>query len=141
MTPQDLTTEARSWLGVPFRHQGRDRDGVDCVGFVAAIAIPAGLAPPSIDRRDYGRLPSSREIETRLARYLVKVDQAAEGDVIVIRWRSAQEASHVAYCAGATLIQAYGRSERVVECGYREPWRRMTAAVYRFPAFLGVIRE
>lgn len=137
MRPHELTVEARSWVGVPFRHQGRNRAGVDCVGFVAVIAIPAGLAPPSIDRQDYGRMPSSGEIELRLARHLVKVEEALEGDVIVIRWRVAQQASHVAYCAGDTLIQAYGRSERVVECGYREPWRRMTAAVYRFPAFLG----
>jgi cell wall-associated NlpC family hydrolase len=138
MNPQELTRQARAWLGVPYRHQGRDRQGVDCGGFIVAIARPAGLLPHYVDRRDYGRTPTGR-LEELLVENLHPVipGRAREGDLIALRWRLGERPSHLAYVAGATIIQAYARSERVVEVSYREPWVRMTAGVWRFPAFGG----
>jgi cell wall-associated NlpC family hydrolase len=32
-----IVSAARSWLGVPWRHQGRTRQGVDCAGLVVLV--------------------------------------------------------------------------------------------------------
>lgn len=52
---------ARGFLGTPYRHQGRGREGLDCVGLLVASAEIAGImrpgdAPPA----DYGRDPDGR---------------------------------------------------------------------------------
>lgn len=42
--PERIAIEAESWVGTPFRHQGRIKGrAVDCAHFVALVAIGAGL--------------------------------------------------------------------------------------------------
>jgi cell wall-associated NlpC family hydrolase len=42
----DVIRVARSWLGTPYRHMGRERGaGVDCVQFVAAVGEESGACP------------------------------------------------------------------------------------------------
>lgn len=38
VTGSEIVDIAREYLHVPFRHQGRDRNGIDCVGLLIAIA-------------------------------------------------------------------------------------------------------
>ncbi len=47
MTPADVTLQALSWCGVPFRWQGRSRAGLDCGGLAAVVgeALGALLEP------------------------------------------------------------------------------------------------
>lgn len=42
MTPADVTDEALSWLGTPFRWQGRSRVGLDCGGLAAVVGDSLG---------------------------------------------------------------------------------------------------
>ncbi len=55
-----MVAAARRWLGVPFRHQGRSRLGVDCVGLVVRALEEAGL--PVADDTAYGRRPDWRRL-------------------------------------------------------------------------------
>lgn len=48
MTPADA---ARSYIGVPFYHAGRDRNGIDCIGLIACVAKDLGYKFK--DDRDY----------------------------------------------------------------------------------------
>jgi cell wall-associated NlpC family hydrolase len=41
--PNAIIAAARSWLGVPWRHQGRTRQGVDCAGLVVLVGRGLGL--------------------------------------------------------------------------------------------------
>lgn len=55
-----VVSAARAYLGTPFRHQGRTRTGLDCVGLVWAALNDAGL---SVDQDTaYDRNPSWRRI-------------------------------------------------------------------------------
>ena len=36
-TSDEVVREARTWVGVPFRHQGRSRSGVDCGGIIVVV--------------------------------------------------------------------------------------------------------
>ena len=31
---REIVDAARNWVGVPYRHQGRTRNGIDCVGLL-----------------------------------------------------------------------------------------------------------
>lgn len=56
-----LLNAARSMLGVPWRHRGRSRVGVDCAGLVWCMYRDCGVVLP--DRRDYGRNPFKDGLE------------------------------------------------------------------------------
>jgi hypothetical protein len=51
--PNAIIAAARSWLGVPWGHQGRTRQGVDCAGLVVLVGRGLGLA--DYDTTAYGR--------------------------------------------------------------------------------------
>lgn len=130
MTPEDVITEARSWIGVPFRHQGRSRRGVDCVGLPIMIGESLGLLPPRFEITDYGRLPSL-ELAARVQSHCQPIPAAVPGSLIVIAWTKI--AAHVAICTGETMIHSYESVGRVVEHGYRGRWVRMTHSVWALP--------
>lgn len=122
--------EARGWVGVPFRHQGRDGYGVDCVGLPIVIGRALGLLPPEFDTATYGRLPTGALIE-RLSEHCAAIPRAVPGSIVVIAWTKV--AAHVAICTGETLIHAYESVGQVVEHGYRGRWVRMTHSAWALP--------
>lgn len=130
MTGADLIYNARALLGIPFRHQGRSRHGVDCIGLVVLSARACGLAV-SADRTDYPRDPVGALQPALLARLSVVTDAWRPGDVLLMRFGS--EPQHVALWTGAGIIHAMARVGRVVEHDLDTKWRRRVVAVYRFP--------
>ena len=56
MTQQEWITEVLSWVGTPFRWQGRAKgDGSDCWGMVVASGWNCGYIPTSWDVKGYTR--------------------------------------------------------------------------------------
>lgn len=49
-----LLAAARAYVGVPFRHLGRNRAGLDCVGLLLTAAADAGIAAEDPGRYDRG---------------------------------------------------------------------------------------
>lgn len=71
--------ELRTWVGTPFRHQGRMKgSGVDCIGMALAAAEAAGAITPEqkAEIPPYGRLPRREEsvITNFCNRNLTKID-------------------------------------------------------------------
>ena len=130
MSPERVILEARQWLNVPFRHQGRDGHGIDCVGLPIVVCQSLGLLDQRFDVANYGRLPSG-ELVTRLQGVCRPLERALPGSLIVIAW--SRLAAHVAICTGETMIHAYERVGRVIEHGYRGRWVRMTHSVWALP--------
>lgn len=130
MSPERLILEARQWLNVPFRHQGRDGHGIDCVGLPIVVCQSLGLLDERFDVANYGRLPSG-ELVARLQEHCQPIPAAVPGSLIVIAWT--RLAAHVAICAGETMIHAYERVGRVIEHGYRGRWVRMTHSTWALP--------
>lgn len=126
--------EARSYLGVKWRHRGRTRFGIDCIGLLVA-AVEAGGVPMS-DRRDYGREPWRDGLEGAIAERLggpVTVEWMP-GDVALMRWENRPEAGHVGIIGsdqyGLTLIHCHSMSS-VIEHRIDDSWRRLILGVYR----------
>lgn len=130
MMPADFIAAARSYVGVPFHHQGRTRHGVDCVGLVVCAAREIGIA--LADRTDYPRDPNGL-LPMEMARQLAAVESARPGDILLMRFRG--EPQHVAILAGETLIHSYASIGRVVEHGQDAKWRRRVVAAYRLREF------
>jgi hypothetical protein len=65
ITPETFLTEAKSWLGTQYHHQGRlkksdtHKGGVDCIGLVIGICANLGMNEiVTADRTDYSPNPT-----------------------------------------------------------------------------------
>lgn len=96
-----MIAAARSYIGTPFKHQGRSRDGIDCVGLLVLVARDLGFSV--IDRPVYPRAPKSDLLESMVAR---QGQRAAgwEPGCIVLYGKSF--ARHAAIYGDGTIIHA-----------------------------------
>ena len=81
-----VVAEAKSWVGVPFRHQGRSRLGVDCVGVVAMVC--QGLKISDYDIRGYDRRPVAAQFLAHFTKggaRRIGVLVAQPGDIMAFR--------------------------------------------------------
>lgn len=102
---------ARSFIGTPFRLQGRTRDGLDCVGLIAVIHDLKDVAPDNYGLRGVDRTAA----EVLLRRHFkLRFDGAPRpGDVLLLLPGSAQ--LHLGLWTGSGLVHAHAGLRRVVE--------------------------
>lgn len=107
-TPHLIVTEARSWIGTPYRHQASLKSvGCDCLGLLRGVwrgvmgAEPELPPPYSPDWAEAG----ADTLVAAARKHLVEIDcaQVQAGDVLLFRWRDALPAKHCAI-AGATSL-------------------------------------
>lgn len=131
ISSSQIVERASQYLGTPFRHQGRNKHGVDCVGLVIVVGADLGIFPRKLDRINYGRSPSRGELEAKLYKYCLKTDKLVPGCVVAIRWNT--ELAHCAFYTGATLIHSYENAGGVVEHGFRGRWTRLVDSTWLLP--------
>ncbi len=77
---QRLLSEAKMWLGVPYKYAGNDRDGVDCSGLMVQVFQRAlGIKLPRVSREqaDYCRsIPKERLVPGDLVFFATGKDNA-----------------------------------------------------------------
>jgi NlpC/P60 family putative phage cell wall peptidase len=134
-----IVAEARSWLGVPWRHQGWTRDGCDCVGLVRGVAHALGLFDASDDNPaharfvGYPRQPDPPLMQAALALYFTPVPLAAAGPGDVLWLRFAGEPRHLAILGDDdSVIHALESMGKVVEHRLDARWRQRCIASWRF---------
>lgn len=143
MTPAErdrFIAEARSYVGVPFRHAGRSRVAIDCLGVVvlsfAAVGYDIG------DRRNYGRNPVRDGLRDELiARFgnPIPKDQLQVGDVVSMRWHEPNGVklyNHVGIITdyplgGFGLLHALHSVGYVAEQRLAGPWPRRVIEGFR----------
>lgn len=138
-----LVEEARALLGVPWRHQGRTRKGVDCIGLVLLAAQNAGvdlikvsgINPP----RTYSRNPDPKLYEL-VHQICKKTEEVSPGCLLFFKFEADKHPRHFGiYTESGTVIHAESVTRRmVIEHGYRAHWKRWTHSAWRLP---GVIYE
>ena len=118
-----LVSAARSYLGTKFEHQGRTRNGIDCVGLIVNALNDAGYNPvcrESIEKRDYHRVPSSTALTDRISAecdYLAvgpsvadyACENALPGDLLVMSYKRDEKPKHVALVSSGT-----GKDVRII---------------------------
>ncbi len=144
---QDVLRVARSWLGVPFAHQGRSRAGVDCLGLLVMVAKDLNLSfhgenATQVDELHYSHRPDVMRLEAGLRRYLlpVKCEDMALADILLMRIDGApQHLGIISDYADGTcfgLIHAYAPARKVVEHHLAEYWQAEIAQVFRLPLWM-----
>jgi len=116
-----IVARARDCVGIRFRAQGRGRDGLDCIGLVAASL---GIEQA---RADYALRGGPNEMvaaELRAAG-LRPVARPAAGDVLVMQAGPGQ--LHLGIWTGDGLVHADAGLRRVVERPGQAPWPVMSA--------------
>ena len=116
-TANDIVLAARSMLGVPFKHRGRNRSGVDCAGLVVVVARECGIKIK--DFNGYGEIPKLSHIlpniELNAAKILTKDARAGDILLTVVDGRP----QHLAIHCGELVIHCNSKRNKVVECRYK----------------------
>lgn len=137
VTPMAVVEEARRWLEVPFRHQGRSREGIDCAGLVIRVAHALGLS--EFDVRDYRARPDGLALKAYCDREMVGIPVSGFGAGDVLLFRNADnDPQHMGIvgdhpAGGFSLIHAYEPNGEVVEQMLDRRWRHFLVAAYRLP--------
>lgn len=131
----DVVDIARAWVGAPYRHQGRSRLGVDCIGLAIVVVRELGLLPSEAPPFNYTRRPRDGFLEAYVGRHCIELQTPEVGCMVLMRWAPRAPASHVGILTPDNIIHAYGGNQCVVEHGFRGKW---PARVHSFWRFAGV---
>ena len=112
---------ARSYLGTPYRHQGRlPGVALDCIGVPICVAWAIGYLPLSFNVTGYRRVPDGHSLIRHLEDRMDPVAQAdmQPGDVVCVAFDLFPH--HVGIVGdyprgGLSIIHAAGRTGKVVE--------------------------
>jgi len=132
--PMAAIEAARSYVGCPWRHRGRSRFGIDCLGLIIKALEAGGLTVQ--DRLNYGRVPWQDGLEQALLDYLGEpVNEAIQaGDIALIHLPDNPWPSHLALIARHdnrfTLIHSQSELQ-VCEHGLSDEWLMRIVARYR----------
>lgn len=133
-TQEQFAIEARKWIGVVFKHAGRDEWGVDCIGLVIKVANALGLT--DYDTTNYGRVVNPDFFREQIERFCnaVKEEDIQVGDVLLFRVKGSAQHVGMVVEVGATtkFVHAAQDIGRVVEHPLRLTWRQNLAGIYRF---------
>ncbi len=117
----DVATEARTWLGTPYIHQGRSKGvGVDCLGVIVRVARDLDLFDYDVDGYDaVANGFKIRDVGDELFD-IITPDQLDVGDVLLIAF--SHFPTHLAIITSTDplrILDAHSNTGRVSE--YRCP--------------------
>ena len=134
VTPDMIVAEARTWLGVPWRHQGRTRAGIDCVGLLVCVTRALGLS--DYDSTGYGRHAQGQTFVRHFQENMdgIGISEARPGDVLVFADRA-----YPCHCGVLTerhgvphLLHAHAIRRKVIEEPYAGEWQAKVKFAFRF---------
>ena len=139
-----VVAQARTWRGVPYLHQGRNRFGADCVGFPLGVYAELGVQLP--DWRAYGTEADPDELLRRMRLALdaevlvapVREPDLLPGDIIVFHFPKVRTPRHLGIVAdratgGLNFIESNGNERRVVERRLDQNYLSRVTHVFRRP--------
>lgn len=134
-----VVAEALSWVGTPYRHQGRLKGvGCDCLGLVLGVwGAVYGASPeqPGPYAPDWAEAGGEERLLAGARRNFAEKDvrEMAAGDLLVFRWRPHLPAKHAGILvAPDSFVHAY-EGMAVSLSALVPQWRRRVAGVFAFP--------
>lgn len=120
---------------VRYRHQGRSREGVDCIGLPVCVRAELGLTP--MDATGYAKRTQDTEMLDYCRANMVAVDRSSlqPGDVLV---QMNGLMRHIAIVGdypggGLSIIHAHLPNKKVVECRLDDQFMKTVRGCFRFP--------
>lgn len=146
MSRTQITTEARSWIGTRFHHQGRvkksenSQGGCDCIGLIIGVTTVLGIkcngvSLAEIDNTNYSKIPDGKNLKNALDLYLtpIAIDAFKPGDVLLMRiYKDPQHVAFVGDYAGGrlSLIHCYMQARGVTQHVLDDYWRERIVGAY-----------
>lgn len=137
---QQIVNEARSYVGVRYRHDGRSREyGIDCLGLLYRVGEAlefAGCAEAS-DAEPWPHMLEGKILKSICDRMFrtIAPRQVQPGDILL--FAEGFRPSHVAIVAELqgrrTMIHAWYPARKVVENSIDQQWQNKIVACYRYP--------
>lgn len=109
-------------LGVPWRHCGRDRTGVDCIGLVVYGLRKTGQEPKDVT--NYARARAHYVLDQ-----LMRESLEPTGCIVLLN--IGKHPSHVGVVIGDDLIHADSNLGFVTMHGFDSKWRRRVRATFK----------
>lgn len=106
--------QARKYIGTPFKHQGRDKNGLDCIGIIVVPLLDLNMINKDEDSTKYKRYGLSANLIKILLKYCDEVDKNSlvAGDILLF---SKQNSQHLAIYTGDGIIHSNNLVGKVVE--------------------------
>lgn len=135
---RDIVKAARAWIGAPYKHQGRTRNGLDCVGLLVAVARDVGH--PVNAPEAYSDTPQGWQLikpcEEQLWRP-ARQNRLIPGDLAVFTGWHRNEPQHFAFIGnhenGMTIIHSFSKFGAVVEQPWSRFWNHNFKVLYVLP--------
>lgn len=129
---QDLVDNARDWLGTPWEHNQSEKGiAVDCVNFLAAVAIESGLTIEPIPESYHRTSKDSTELEDYLNRNFTKTKTGIIERNNIILYNFYGYYKHVAIAVNSnSIIHASFREGKVVEHTIDGIWRHRIVGIW-----------
>lgn len=136
----DIVAAAREYLDAPFLHQGRTKQGIDCLGLIKVVGDAVGYS--LVIPENYSRAPNGLALLRGTEERLFKPERQGfnfikEGDV-VLSW-GWQDGVPQHFSIATTLfskramIHAFERAGKVVEHNVQPIWGKRYVATFCFP--------
>ena len=141
-TPTEIITEARTWLGTPYRHQGRTKGiEIDCIGLPICVAQVLRLKPAEFflmiakEYRAYSRASLGNSLYNACKRFVPEVLKSELQPSDIVLFLMDKELRHAGILTkNNTIIHAYAEVGKCVEHVYSKDWQLSTYAVFRMSA-------
>lgn len=133
MNREAIVQAARSYIDVPFMHQGRSRHGIDCAGLLTCVAYDLRIKDVRVT--DYGRLPDPDRARAIIEAHMdpVPFAQLQTGDALSFSIvHDVQHYGLVTELDPIRFVHAYQTVGKVVEQSLFGPWLRRLRRCYRF---------
>lgn len=128
---------AKTKVGIPFHHIGRNDFGYDCAGLFLECLKQVNRYEEDMDLRAYGRNPEGNKIAKIFNKYFDKIgiEDLKNGDALLFKY--VNNPQHIAIFyeleGKGYMIHAYGDPSvyRVVDHIFDESWRKRFVMGYR----------
>lgn len=132
VTRAQFVAEARTWLGTPYRHQGRLKGvAVDCIGLALCVARDVGISDfefSGYQKRPDGTLKSHMDSKVEPVSFAL----AQPADLILFQFNNCP--MHVGILSeNWQVIHAYAPNRKVVEHRIDERLFSMVTGAYHIP--------
>lgn len=126
---QDVAAQALLYLGAPYLHKGRSRNGLDCIGLAIVVGKDLGLLSVESEP-DYGEPPDPDALRAAMDAYTVPASIDAVGSILLFRF--VREPQHVAIRTEYGIVHCYARAGRVVQTTFDASWRKRFISAHKF---------
>jgi len=131
---QQIILHSRKWMGSKFRHQGRSKSGIDCIGLFSEVAKEIGRDIPIPN--NYTHHPDQKFLFSEMNRLFDKITKAEmqAGDLVLMRFMDDHlriPCRHVAIITNLGVLHSSAQFRKVTEHGLDQEWMEKIEHVFR----------